>query len=41
MIHTVWGAVKGKNPIAKTAVTSVYFKNYIEMMDSAVAVKTW
>ena len=39
MIHTVWGAVKGKNPIARTAVTTVYFKNYIDKMDTAVAVK--
>lgn len=39
MIHAVWGAVEGKNPIAKTAVTSVFFKNYIEKMDTAVAVK--
>ncbi len=39
MIHTVWGAVEGQNPIAKTAVTSVLFKNYIEKMDTAVAVK--
>ena len=39
MIHTVWGALKGKNPIARTAVTSVYFKNYIDKMDTASAVK--
>ena len=39
IIHAVWGAVEGKNPIAKTAVTSVLFKNYIEQMSTAVAVK--
>jgi len=39
MIHAVWGAVKGQNPIAKTAVTGVHFKNYIDKMDTAVAVK--
>ena len=39
MIHTVWGAIAEKNPLAKTAVTSVYFKNYIEKMDTAIAVK--
>ncbi len=35
MIHTVWGAIQGQNPIAKTAVTSVNFKAYIEKMDRA------
>ncbi|MEA3456151.1 MAG: SH3 domain-containing protein [Campylobacterota bacterium] len=39
IIHAVWGAVEGKNPLAKTAVTSVLFKNYIEKMDTAVAIK--
>ena len=35
MIHTLWGAIQGQNPIAKTAVTSVDFKAYIEKMDRA------
>lgn len=39
MIHTVWGAIEGKNPIAKTAVTTVEFKDYIQQMDSAISVK--
>ncbi len=39
MIHTVWGAVKGKNPIAKTAVTSVFFKHYIDKMDTAITIE--
>jgi len=39
IIHTVWGAVEGRNPLAKTAVTTVYFKDYIDRMDTAVAVR--
>jgi len=39
IIHAVWGAIEGKNPLAKTAVTTVHFKNYIDKMDTAVAVK--
>jgi cell wall-associated NlpC family hydrolase len=39
IIHAVWGAVEGRNPLAKTAVTTVHFKHYIDKMDTAVAVK--
>ncbi len=39
MIHTVWGAMKGKNPIAKTVVTTVKFKNYLMKMDRAVELR--
>jgi hypothetical protein len=39
IIHTVWGAVEGRNPLAKTAVTSVHFKRYIDKMDSAVLIE--
>jgi hypothetical protein len=39
MIHTVWGAQKGKNPIAKTVVTSVNFKHYLDKMDRAVDIR--
>ena len=39
IIHTVWGAVEGHNPLARTAVTSLYFKNYIDKLDSAVTVR--
>ena len=34
MIHAVWGERNGKNPMAKTAVTSVYFKKYLDTMYS-------
>jgi hypothetical protein len=33
-IHTLWGASQGKCPIAKTVVTSIDFKNYIDQIDS-------
>lgn len=39
MIHAVWGAIEGRNPVAKTVVTSVDFKNYLEYMDLAVSAK--
>jgi len=39
MIHTVWGAIKGKNPIAKTVVTTVRFKNYLDKMDRAIDIR--
>jgi hypothetical protein len=39
IIHTVWGAAEGRNPLAKTAVTTVHFKNYIDQMDTAVVIK--
>jgi len=39
IIHAVWGAAEGHNPLAKTAVTTVHFKHYLDKMDTAVAVK--
>ncbi len=39
MIHTVWGAIQGQNPIAKTAVTPIYFKAYIDEMDTATTLE--
>jgi len=39
MIHTVWGAQNGKNPVAKTVVTSVRFKHYLDKMDRAVDIR--
>ena len=39
IIHTVWGAIEGQNPIAKTAVTAVHFKAYIDKMDIASILK--
>ncbi|SFV61332.1 Putative lipoprotein [hydrothermal vent metagenome] len=39
MIHTVWGAIKGKNPLAKTVVTTVSFKNYLDKMDKAIDIR--
>ncbi len=39
MIHTVWGAIEGKNPIAKTTITSVDFKDYILKMDTAISIE--
>ncbi|MEA3418056.1 MAG: SH3 domain-containing protein [Campylobacterota bacterium] len=39
IIHTVWGARKGKDPVAKTAVTSVHFKDYLAQIESATSIK--
>jgi len=34
MIHSVWGATNGHNPMAKTTITSVDFKKYLDNMSS-------
>ena len=39
VIHTVWGEREGQNPVAKTAVSSLYFKSYLGKLKTAVSVK--